>query len=272
MKGKNKFTQKEINELRTLINQRIRAGRAQQKSIRAKMRTIGFYGRDDFGITDMQPHHLDQLINSGRIIIIGAGSITAESIVEINTNKKNKHNESGAKKVQLLENFIPFDPVSGYEINLPNSPGNYLICLNKGSKLPDIGAPFTTVKFKGLEVIYTGIAGGSLRKRDYNQHFLGDNAGRSTLRKSIGSMFGYSKVPRDKDPYNGKTKFNPKDESKLSAWMVSNLTLFFIVNHKPDSYENELIDKFNPPLNLAKNKNLINKAFRKQLSELRKIM
>ena len=32
---------------------------------------------------------------------------------------------------------------------------------------------------------------------------------------------------------------------------------------------NKLIEKFNPPLNLSKNKNLINENFRKQLSKLR---
>ena len=53
MKGKNEFTQSEINEIVDLIRKRCSADREEQKQIRADMRRIGFYGRDDFGIFDM---------------------------------------------------------------------------------------------------------------------------------------------------------------------------------------------------------------------------
>jgi len=69
MKGTNKFTTEQVNELRLLIRQRCRAERADQKSIRNKMRKIGFYGLDDFGITDMTVEKFDALIKSGQIII-----------------------------------------------------------------------------------------------------------------------------------------------------------------------------------------------------------
>jgi hypothetical protein len=42
MKGKDTFTSTEISKLRTLIKERIKADSIQQKSIRAKMRKIGF--------------------------------------------------------------------------------------------------------------------------------------------------------------------------------------------------------------------------------------
>lgn len=69
MKGKNKFSTEEANELRTLIRLRCNADRSQQKSIRAKMRRIGFYGGDDFGIIDMTVEKFDELIRTKRIII-----------------------------------------------------------------------------------------------------------------------------------------------------------------------------------------------------------
>ena len=69
MKGKNKFSPEEVNELRMLIRQRCNADRSQQKSIRAKMRRIGFYGGDDFGIIDMTVEKFDELIRTKRIII-----------------------------------------------------------------------------------------------------------------------------------------------------------------------------------------------------------
>ena len=72
MKGKDHFTRQEITALRQLI--RIRVGLSQQsgtkneqKKVRDKMRAIGFYGGDDWGIFDCQESDLDRLIDSGQI-------------------------------------------------------------------------------------------------------------------------------------------------------------------------------------------------------------
>ena len=54
MKGKKEFTEQEIMELRMLIRERVKASRSDQKRIRNAMRSIGFYGRDDWGIVDCQ--------------------------------------------------------------------------------------------------------------------------------------------------------------------------------------------------------------------------
>jgi len=123
--------------------------------------------------------------------------------------------------------------------------------------------------FDGLQVIYTGIAGGSLRTRDFKQHFKGNNAGRSTLRKSLGVLFGYNQIPRDEDPERGKTKFSIEDEEQLSEWMHNNLIMFFLPTSSFVSIEVELINHFNPPLNLKDNRNLINLEFRRLLLSLR---
>lgn len=69
MKGKNKFSTEEANELRMLIRQRCNTESSKQKSIRDKMRKIRFYGRDDFGIVDMTIEKFDNLIRTGQIII-----------------------------------------------------------------------------------------------------------------------------------------------------------------------------------------------------------
>ena len=69
MKGKNVFTQNEITEIVALIRQRCSADRGKQKQIRAKMRRIGFYGQDDFGISDMTEEKFYRLIESEKIII-----------------------------------------------------------------------------------------------------------------------------------------------------------------------------------------------------------
>ena len=69
MKGKNAFTEQEIEELRELIRQRVKADSSMQKRIRDKMRAIGFYGRDDFGIVNMTVEKFDKLIAEEQIIV-----------------------------------------------------------------------------------------------------------------------------------------------------------------------------------------------------------
>ena len=265
MKGKDTFTLSEISELRSLIKDRIKANKSRQKGIRAKMRRIGFYGSDDFGITDLQPSDFERLISSGRVKVYGQKNTKLTNAPKQTTKTTEKRRSIEKPTV----NFILFDPNKHSSNHIPDNPGNYIICLKKGSKLPDIGVNYEMKTFERLNVIYTGIAGKSLRKRDYRQHFTGNNAGSSTLRKSLGSMFGFPKIARDKDPDNGKTKFKERDEIQLSEWMQSNLVLYFKRNLNPDDIENDLISELNPPLNLSKNKNIVNREFRNKLSELR---
>lgn len=171
----------------------------------------------------------------------------------------------------LLKTFMQnlFDPLADLESSIADSSGNYILCLRPKSKLPKVSITPTLTTFNGLQVIYTGIAGGSLRSRDYRQHFRGNNAGRSTLRKSLGVLFGYKLIPRDKDPNTGKTKFDIADEMELTSWMCDNLLMFTLPTSDFDSIEIKLINHFNPPLNLKDNHNSINADFRQLLSSLR---
>ena len=69
MKGKSVFTKSEIVELERLIILRNKTQATDQKAIRQKMRKIGFYGKDDWGINDLKVSDLNSLIKSGRIKI-----------------------------------------------------------------------------------------------------------------------------------------------------------------------------------------------------------
>ena len=169
---------------------------------------------------------------------------------------------------QLIK-YKRFDPLKDSPVKIPNTKGNYLIVLKPSSKLPDTGINFNCKTVDNKDIIYTGISNRSLRSRDFRQHFNG-TAGNSTLRKSIGSMFGWKKIPRDKVD-NGKTKFNAEDENRLSEWMAQNLELYYFPNTTPKENEEELIKLLNPPLNLSKNKNIENSDFRAELSRLRKL-
>lgn len=176
------------------------------------------------------------------------------------------------KAVDYFESyeFKCFDAKRDNVNMVPNLPGDYIVVLREGASLPASTIRPQLCKFAGLDVIYVGQSKDSLSKRDVKQHFNG-HAGCSTLRKSLGALMGYNFVPRDKNkPDNGKTKFGDEDEAELSKWMQSNLLLYYCANNDVETLENKLIEKFNPPLNLSKNKHIINADFRKELSRLRK--
>lgn len=155
---------------------------------------------------------------------------------------------------------------------LPNVAGNYVFLLRKGSQLPKVDIdpqiPEVTLNGNTYQAIYTGIASKNLRQRDYRTHFVGNNASRSTLRKTIGSLFGYDLILRKESDTKHK-RFKPDDEEKLTKWMISNLILVFVENADPEPLEEKLIAELNPPLNLDKNSNKVNKEFRALLSKLR---
>jgi hypothetical protein len=172
----------------------------------------------------------------------------------------------GDKMVNLLKEFQKYDPAV-----VPSCAGNYIVCLKENAELPDIGITAYTSLFDNLEVVYIGISS-NLKDRIYKRHFNG-NAGQSTLRKSIGSLFGYAKIPRDKIE-NGYTKFNDSDETKLSEWMKNNMVFYYFANDNSSNNENGLIKYFDPPLNIEKTKELLpnskNNTYRDKLKNLRK--
>ena len=87
--------------------------------------------------------------------------------------------------------------------------------------------------------------GGRQRAQVYN----------STLRKTLGSLFGYQKIPRDKNyQINKKTKFGAEDENCLTAWMERNLLFAYLANDKSKELESFLIDSLLPPLNVEGSK------------------
>lgn len=278
MKGSNTFTSSQIDAIRKLIAEKVVAPPDKQKGIRAKIRKIGFHysdfnsRKDGYTIADF-----DALIRSGQVKIkdgnFKTSTIATSKVIEKSkpVEKKIVVIKKSNQSIFNLDHFKinRFNPKTDSETNIPNSSGNYIICLKKNAKLPSVSIKPILTNFEGLHVIYTGLAGSSLRTRDFRQHFKGNNAGRSTLRKSLGVLFGYKQIPRDKDPSSGKTKFSNADELKLSEWMCDNLVMFYMPTSDYDSIEIKLINHFNPPLNLKDNSNNINYEFRQLLSSLR---
>ncbi len=163
-----------------------------------------------------------------------------------------------------------FDPSKDKDELIPDEKGVYLISVKNISQLPEQMRDVFFNRFNEREVLYVGLSGDrGLRKRDYRNHFNG-TARNSTLRKSLGVLFGYEKVHNRNEAKSTKYRFDNDSERELSRWMKANLKMHYCTGlENVELIETMLIEVFNPPLNLAKNKNEANKKFRQYLSKLR---
>ncbi len=168
----------------------------------------------------------------------------------------------------ILDKFQIFDPFCNNRCSIQESPGNYIVTIRDISVLPTRGHEIITKEFDEKNIIYTGKST-NLKKRIWNNHITG-NASLSTLRLSLGCLLGYTLISRDKnDPYNGKVRFSPEEEKKLSSWIKENLVFYYFVNDKQSELELSLIKEFNPPLNLDECKSLVNWEFRSAIKYYR---
>jgi hypothetical protein len=162
-----------------------------------------------------------------------------------------------------------FDPQTDDPSLLPDEAGIYAVCVKDENTLCEISTSAIFPIIKGRYVLYVGISETQgLRDRDYKNHFNG-TARNSTLRKSLGSLFGWR---GDRIYYaDGKYKFSPERERELNEWMHCNLAMFYWPNITDiDNLETRLINEIDPPINIAKNKSPINAKFRAALTALRK--
>lgn len=180
--------------------------------------------------------------------------------------------------MKAIKSYMLFDPLELDKGLPPEKPGNYIFLLRHGVKLPvdmiQERPTFTTLKYEGTEyeVLYTGVTSKTLYERVLKTHLFGNNAGKSTLRKSLGCLWGYPFIYRDKNPNPNrkpKTKYRDVDEQAITQWMKTNLLILVAPTDNYEDDETELIEAFNPPLNLDKNHNVINLSYRMKIKELR---
>jgi hypothetical protein len=169
----------------------------------------------------------------------------------------------------LLQGFRRFDPLADSPSLIPDLPGNYILVMRDGCSLPNLGTDLAMREVDGLRVIYTGISKKSLGKRIGHDHLKGHSSF-STLRISLGCLSGFPLIPRDRIPDGKHFRFSPEDEKSLSSWMRQNLVFYFKPNDEYAMMEDLLIALFTPPLNLDKNENPVNGAFRDRLKALRR--
>lgn len=176
---------------------------------------------------------------------------------------------SNALQILSSISYQSFNPMNDDPNILSNASGIYIIVGRKTDTFNDILENAKLSLFHGLTVLYIGISGKQgLKKRDYKNHFEG-NARQSTLRKSLGALFNW----QNKRVYykDGKYKFLNNYEEELTKWMKENLIIFYWeLEENISDVETELINELNPPLNIAKNRSIVNADFRANLSRLRK--
>lgn len=204
MKGKDKFTSAEILELRELIAERQNASRNYQKQLRNRMRKIGFFGRDDWGIIDCTLEDLDELIDTERIKIIN--KITSTIITdksksknaiinqEINKNiDSNWINRIDFGKIESLKNegfygFVSVKSLLNNHSQIPTTRGVYMVLrtimdepifLEKGSSGyfkgtdPNVAIKILQEKWVyNTPVVYIGKAGGKKNKTTLRSRIL----------------------------------------------------------------------------------------------------
>lgn len=251
LKGKTIFTQAEIKRLKELILHRTATkSKSEQKKLRDKMRRIGFYGRDDFGIIDCRVTDLDRLISEGKITVIGNNLISKSeyvSNVEEPAKEKNATDFASVEEELIKGNFKSVSSLSADAI--PNESGIYCIKLREGSTLPSKFG-----KIREDRIIYIGIASKSLRERLWEEELNHKRA--ATFFRSIGAMLDY--LPPKGSLYGKKTrnyKFSLEDTDKIQKWMKQWLRVNFIKveNSEIDNIEDSLIKKYTPLVNISKN-------------------
>ena len=77
--GRNKFSEREINIIRKLLNNKMSGTRGQQKVVRHTLRTVFEFNISDFGIQGKAygPKDLDESIRRGHISILDEATIDA---------------------------------------------------------------------------------------------------------------------------------------------------------------------------------------------------
>lgn len=119
MKGKDIFTKEECEAIVRLLKGKVNADKSGKKSIRARIRKIGFHSSDfknndgnEFDVNDFK-----QLVKSGRITIIGGnddcGHISEGDkslLSERRSRKANDQKIESMKNCACLEAYVPTSP------------------------------------------------------------------------------------------------------------------------------------------------------------------
>jgi hypothetical protein len=179
------------------------------------------------------------------------------------------------RQIQTITAALTLPPTSieialspARERGLPPDPGFYAWWARDGSLPGTPAQPHPTQDGWGL--LYVGIAPvrssskQRLRSRVAGNHLQG-NTGASTFRLSLAALL---LDDLDFHPFRkGAKVVLPASENRaLSTWQRANLRITWVVQREPWTYEPSVIDRLQPPLNLAGN---TSHPFHQTMSEAR---
>lgn len=232
------------------------------KEIAGKLNENKWYQKADSSIiTSYQIYgrakgHPDLFYREGSTIFL-KGSATTRKITSEKTPKQLVRISQNTTKDTILiekilvneQNFKSAKDVDGL---VPQASGLYCIRIKNVRLLPD---PLGTILLKrGHNILYIGIASEDLCKRFLNQELRAK--GHGTFFRSMGAVLGY-KPPKGSlvEKSNKRNyKFSKADELKIIEWINENLMVNWVkCVGNLDGLETDLIVKYLPLLNLAKN-------------------
>ena len=266
--GRSTFTRSDLEQIRRLVHEKQTADRDRQKSIRARLRSMGFRISDFADYSGFVESDLDDLIARGTITVIKDETVdrapTASSPGEtVSRSGSLARAPVGEDEEELarfardaLRGVARKAPLDRMEQRVPARPGLYAICGDTDTwRQLGLGDP------PDERPLYIGKAEDSLVSRDLATHFGNGRTGSSTVRRSFAALLRESLqlAARPRNPERPERFANyglsPEHDARLTAWMREELEL--AVWPKPEDCELALVQveiallaQLLPPLNL----------------------
>jgi len=182
------------------------------------------------------------------------------------TSKPTKNLAADTSQIEeMLMDEKNFKSASSIDNLVPPDSGLYCIRIYDVNKLPN---PFNTfLANRQHNIIYIGVATKSLNRRFLNQELRAN--GHGTFFRSLGALLGHrpSKGSLTSKINKRNYKFPPNDEQKIIKWINEHLQVNWICfNGDFENLEAELITKYRPLINIAKNPSAL-----KELTDLRRL-
>ena len=103
--GRNKFSQREIDIIRKLLNRKVAGNRGGQKMVRHTLRTVFNFNISDFNVQGQAfgPADLDECLRRGRIQILDDATIEA---MKLRHAEKKQHDEALAQAEAIADGEV----------------------------------------------------------------------------------------------------------------------------------------------------------------------
>lgn len=258
--AKTNFSRKEFDEIVELVSLLQKSSSDKQKGIREKIRRRGLYWSEVASGVPYTVEELNGLVRKGVITIEGEVYTpeSNESVFFAKMKKKIKsfsslfcNSSKNTGNRDALMNPDDFKRVCDLQINdIPSSPGLYAIRIDKQNALPKEFED--ALNERNHNILYIGITTSSLRKRLWEQELHLKNP--ATFFRSIGAILGYTPEPGSLKEDSKNYKFSYNDCKKIELWMGEHLLVNFIEqDNNLEKTETDLIEKYKPIINIAKN-------------------